>query len=192
MQSLWGMGQLWKIMTSWIIQWESNEERYKVDEGWANLEKSLHGQWSNDSLIKKINVLVWTYNRGGATMQTSPCCMFRLPIPYCLTTHNPDRVHGGCRQNVNKANSVYRQKIFVPSNFGYYFSCYWARLDGCLKREGDQWFRIPTRHFLKYNSPNKVRGERTRAVNTSNSDCTWKIIDAADACGASYDWWLSG
>ena len=68
-------------------------------------------------------------------MQTSPCWVFRLPIPYCLTTHNPDRVHGGCRQNVNKANSVCRQKIFVPSNFGY-FSCYWARLDECLKKGG--------------------------------------------------------
>ena len=56
MQSLWGMGQLRKIITSWKIQWESNEERYKVDEGWASFEKSLHCQWSNGNLMKKLRM----------------------------------------------------------------------------------------------------------------------------------------
>ena len=52
MQSLWGMGQLWKIITRWMIQWESNETM-----------KKNHG----------------TSSRGGATMQTSPCRVFKSP-----------------------------------------------------------------------------------------------------------------
>ena len=116
MQSLWGRGQLRKIMTSWIIQWESNEERYKVDEGWASLEKSLHGQWSNDILIKKINVLVWTSSRGGATMQTSPCRVFRIPILCFLKYDIPNRVHEGCLHDVNTSNSVCKQNRAASSD----------------------------------------------------------------------------
>ena len=103
-QSLWGMGQLWKIMTSCIIQWESNEK--------------------NED---------WTSGRGGATMQTSPYRVFKLPIPHYLIWRIPDRVHGGCKRNVNKANSLCRQKIIVLSDF-VHSCCDGGSLDECLKK----------------------------------------------------------
>ena len=80
----------------------------------------------------------WTSSRGGATMQTSPCRVFRIPIS--LIGHNPDKVHGGWLRNVNKANNVCRQKIIVPSDFGRSFSCNWLSHGWCLKRkrENDQ------------------------------------------------------
>ena len=128
-------------------------------------------------------------------MQTSPCCMFRIPIPCFLRWHNPDRVHGGWLRYVNKANSVCRQKIIVPSDFVCYSWCDWSAPDWCLKK-GNQWqknwtssrggatmqtspcraFRIPIPRFLRYGNPNRVHGGRTRAVNTSNSYCKQSII----------------
>ena len=37
-QSLWGMGQLWKIITSWMIQWESKWKklRMNIQQGWRH------------------------------------------------------------------------------------------------------------------------------------------------------------
>ena len=37
-QSLWGMGQLWKIITSWMIQWESNWIKWEmnIQQGWRH------------------------------------------------------------------------------------------------------------------------------------------------------------
>ena len=104
------MGQLLKIITSWMIQWESKWKKLKHE----------------------------TSSRGGATMQTSPCRVFRIPIS--LIGHNPDKVHGGWLRNVNKANNVCRQKIIVPSDFGRSFSCNWLSHGWCLKRkrENDQ------------------------------------------------------
>ena len=86
-QSLWGRGQLRKIMISCIIQWESNEK--------------------NED---------WTSSRGGATMQTSPCRVFRIPILCFLKCDIPNRVHGGCLRDVNTSNSVCTQNTTASSD----------------------------------------------------------------------------
>ena len=93
-QSLWGMGQLRKIITSCRIQWESN---------WIKNE--------------------WASSRGGATMQTSPCRVFRIPTRRFLICGNPNRVHGGRTRDVNKSNSVCRQSIIVSSESWSCTSC---------------------------------------------------------------------
>ena len=173
-QSLWGMGQLWKIITLSRIQWESNEKNEK-----------------------------WTSSRGGATMQTSPCRVFRIPIPCFLIWYSPDRVHGGWIRDVNKANSVCRQNIIFPSDFVRYSSCDWSS-PGCWLKKGrtmtKKWecrplsagcFRIPILSFRLCNNPNRVHGGWIRDVNKSNSDCRQSIIVS------SYSWrytscdWLS-
>ena len=159
--SLWGMGQLRKITTSCRIQWESDE--------------------TNEE---------WTSNRGGATMQTSPCWVFRLFIPFCLIGCNPDKVHGGWLRNVNKANIVYRQKIFVPSDFGCCFSYEWLTTDWCLKMKKGKTIRIPTPRLPWCNNPNRVRRGRTGAVNMSNNHYTRNIIVPLGC--SSYIWCVSG
>ena len=96
-QSLWGMGQLWKIMTSCMIQWESNWIKYE-----------------------------WTSSRGGATMQTSPCRVFKIPILRFLICDIPNRVHGGCSRDVNTSNIDCTQSITVSSdNCGYIWYDWW-------------------------------------------------------------------
>ena len=93
------MGQPRKIIAWSMIQWHSNE---------------------------KINVLVWTSSRGGATMQTSPCRVFRIPIPRFLRYGNPNRVHGGRPRAVNTSNIDCTQSITVSSdNCGYIWYDWW-------------------------------------------------------------------
>ena len=87
-QSLWGIGQLRKIMTFCRIQWESNEWNWKK----------------------------WSSSRGGATMQTSPCRVFRIPILCFLKYDIPNRVHGGCSHDVNTSNSVCTQNRAASSD----------------------------------------------------------------------------
>ena len=80
-------------------------------------------QWHSN---EKINVLVWTSSRGGATMQTSPCRVFRIPIPRFLRYGNPNRVHGGRPRAVNASNIDCTQSITVSSdNCGYIWYDWW-------------------------------------------------------------------
>ena len=127
-------------------------------------------------------------------MQTSPCWVFRLPIPCCLIGYNPDKVHGGWLRNVNKANNVCRQKIIVPSDFGRCFSYEWLTTDWCLKNKKRKTIRIPIPRFLRCGNPNRVHGGRTRAVNTSNNHCTRNIIVPLGCssyiwCDSGLSWW---
>ena len=87
---------------------------------------------------KKINVLVWTSrnqwhtnedwtsSRGGATMQTSPCRVFRIPIPRFLKYGIPNKVHGGCSHAVNTSNIDCTQSITGSSdNCGHIWYDWW-------------------------------------------------------------------
>ena len=144
----------------------------------------------------------WTSSRGGATMQTSPCRVFRIPIPYYLIWRSPDRVHGGWIHLVKKANNVYRQKIIVPSDFVRCSWCCSLSPGWCLKKgKGDQWkwtvsrggatmqtspcrvFKIPILYFLKCDIPNRVHGGCSHDVNTSNIVCTQSITASSDKRG---------
>ena len=117
------------------VSWTNNDDwQYRVYEGWASFEKLLHLVGSNGNLMNKIKK--WTSSRGGATMQTSPCRVFRIPIPCFLIWHSPDRVHGGWIRIVNKANSVCRQNIIFPSDFAHYFSYEWSTPGWWLKKKG--------------------------------------------------------
>ena len=58
----------------------------------------------------------WTSSRGGATMQTSPCRVFRIPILYFLKYDIPNRVHGGCSRDVNMSNIVCTRNTTVSSD----------------------------------------------------------------------------
>ena len=58
----------------------------------------------------------WTSSRGGATMQTSPCRVFRIPILCFLKYDIPNRVHEGCLRDVNTSNSVCRRNRAASSD----------------------------------------------------------------------------
>ena len=58
----------------------------------------------------------WTSSRGGATMQTSPCRVFKIPILRFLRCDIPNRVHGGCSHDVNTSNSVCKQNRAASSD----------------------------------------------------------------------------
>ena len=156
--------------------------------GWC-LKKGKGDQWEGTS------------SRGGATMQTSPCRVFRIPIPRFLKYGNPDRVHGAWIHYVNKADNVGKQNIIVLTHFVHYPWCESLSPGWCLKKgEGDQWewtsnrggatmqtspcrvFKSPILRFLKYGIPNKVHGGRPRDVNTSNICYTQNIIVSSDNC----------
>ena len=53
---------------------------------------------------------------GGATMQTSPCWVFRIPILRFLKYGNPNRVHGEQPRAVNMSNNGCTQNIIVSSD----------------------------------------------------------------------------
>ena len=163
--------------------------------------------------MNKMNSLIWTSSRGGATMRTSPCWVFRIPIPCFLRWHIPDRVHGGWLRYVNKANNVGKWNIIVLSYFLYYYPwCESLSPGWCLKKgKGDQWewtsnrggatmqtspcrvFRNPMPCFLRYGNPNRVHGGRPRAVNTSNSVYIQSIIVSLDNWRWTlYDEWSPG
>ena len=152
----------------------------------------------------------WTSSRGGATMQTSPCWVFRIPIPCFLRWYIPDRVHGAWIHYVNKADIVGKQNIIVLTHFVHYPWCESLSPGWCLKKgEGDQWewtssrggatmqtspcrvFRIPIPSFLICDNPNRVHGGRTRDVNKSNSDYRRSIIVSSDSWRYTSCDWLS-
>ena len=102
---------VWTNRVSWTIL---DDWQYKVYEGWASFEKSWHLAGSNGNLMNEIKK--WTSSRGGATMQTSPCRVFRIPILCFLRCDIPNRVHGGCSHDVNTSNSVCKQNITASSD----------------------------------------------------------------------------
>ena len=119
------------------VSWTNHDDwQYRVHEGWASFEKLLHLVGSNGNLMNKIKK--WTSSRGGATMQTSPCRVFRIPTPCFLIWHSPDRVHGGWIRDVNKANSVCRQNIIFPSDLHVIPCMIGHHLIGVWKEKGNQ------------------------------------------------------
>ena len=102
---------VWTNVISWTIH---DDWRYKVCEGRASFGKSSHVVGSNGNLLNKKE---WTSSKGGATMQTSPCRVFRNPILCFLIWHSPDRVHRGPRYVVNWSNIFCTQNIIVLLDF---------------------------------------------------------------------------
>ena len=106
---------VWTDKVSWTIL---DDWQYKVCEGWASFGKLWH-------LVRpKKNLKIDLKNNhehpagGGATMQTSPCRVFKIPNPCSPSWHSPDKVHGVRTRAVYKSNTVCIQNIIGPSNFG--------------------------------------------------------------------------
>ena len=102
---------VWTNKVSWTIL---DDWQYKVCEGWASFEKSGHLARSNGNLMNETEK--WTSSRGGATMQTSPYRVFRIPILCFLKYDNPNRVHEGCSRDVNTSNSACTRNRAVSSD----------------------------------------------------------------------------
>ena len=113
-------GFVWTKAISWTIP---DDWQYKVYEEWASFWKSSLVVWSNGNLLKMKKH--WTSSRGGATMQTSPCRVFKSPSLSYPWWRSPDKVRGGFVRGVNESSNVCIQDINGQSDF------VWASCD-CL------------------------------------------------------------